>query len=209
VLGIQPPPPVKNLYKPVAKKPIPVEIPPKYKHWLKTYNLEFLRLKFNVDSRKWQRQNGAYFNTLSIDTIVRDWKLKSRFKDAQNEFRELDEETASSDETLEAKRDLFSDSDPPSIRVLQEVDIAGIISKNEISELTMETSMAILEELRREQWSKIEWITNMQMQWRNGGKLNRAQNDEIQATSNYHYAKILNDNLLRRWHSGERSSIQQ
>lgn len=211
VLGVQPPAPVKSLYKPSAKiTPTPF-VPPKYNFLEKTYNLEFLRLKFKSDAEKWFRRH-KNFQFPSVEATVDDWKLKCRFEDPEMQLGEMQKEFANADEILNLEQRLNWISDPVSVQVMREVGLAAFVSgPEEYAALGVAAQIAVLQEMRRKQNGAVDAEIDRRLRrWaERGGGAKLAQlvqqgvgtdkEARTQTPDKLDYAKLLYGNVLQRW----------
>lgn len=212
VLGVQPPSPVKSLYKPRPKiAPTPF-VPPKYKFLEKTYNLEFLRLKFKSDAEKWFRRHRD-FQFASVEATVDDWKLKCRFEDPDLQLGEVQKEFANAEEILSLEKQLDWISDPVSVQVMREVGLAACVSgPEEYASLGVPAQIAVSQEMRRKQSGAVDAEIDRRLRrWaeRGGGaKLAQLARQGVggtdkeartQTPDKLDYAKLLYGNVLHRW----------
>ncbi|CAB3369792.1 Hypothetical predicted protein [Cloeon dipterum] len=216
VLGIEPKPPVKCLFKPRPKKVPPPFIPPKYVLAEKTYNLEFLRLKFKSDEALWHRRNrrNRDIPLPTLDAIVLEWKQRSRFEDPDVQFGEVQKEFANAEETLRLEQCYSWISAPVSVQVLRQVCLAslvpseqeyaalGVLEKIALNEKMREKQVAAVEEeierrVRRQQAAQALGVAEKLAQLERGVGANEG-NDNGGGTK-FDYATMLYKNVLRRW----------
>lgn len=213
VLGVQPPAPVKSLYKPMPKVAPTPFVPPKYKFLEKTYNLEFLRLKFKFDAEKWFRRH-KNFQFPTVETTIADWKLKCRFEDPDDDLQlgEVQKEFANAEGILSLERQLDWISDPVSVQVMREVSLAAYVSgPEEYAALGVPAQIALSQEMRREQSGAVDAEIDKRLRrWaERGGGAKLAQlvqqgvgTDKEARThtpDKLDYAKLLYGNVLQRW----------
>jgi len=187
-------------------------VPPKYQLPAKTYNLEFLRLKFLADEKKWLRKNRE-FQFPSMDTIIQEWKAKCRFEDPDLQFGEVQKEFANAEEVLNLEHKYQWISDPVSVKVMQEMSLDRFVSgQEEFSALNVAEKIAVLEEMRRKQNEAVEKEIDRRLAERSeGGGEKLAQLEEQgvgtdkdeQTQDKLDYAKLLYRNVLRRWNEAD------
>ncbi|XP_065342771.1 uncharacterized protein LOC135941314 [Cloeon dipterum] len=213
VLGIEPEPPVKCLFKPRPKKVPPPYIPPKYVLAEKTYNLEFLRLKFKSDEALWHRRNRD-FPLPTLDAIVLEWKQRSRFEDPDVQFGEVQKEFANAEETLRLEQCYSWISAPVSVQVLRQVCLASLVpSEQEYAALGVLEKIALHEKMREKQVAAVEEEIERRVRRQHAAQalgvveklaqLERGvgadEGNDNGGGTKFDYATMLYKNVLRRW----------